>query len=168
MILSTIFRQIDEALTGKWPQPGQYAVACPAEWLPKQMQVVASAPAKKKENVYCANEETRTYHFRDKDFAGPSGNTTRPGAVSTLTSFDNYILQEYADRDAKTRSKRKGKPATVNVNWILAADLKQCWYEEMSVDDAMRECDVSKSYVERYYGAYSTALNNQNSSTIGL
>lgn len=168
MNLTALFRQIDEALTGAWPQPGQYAVACPAEWLPKQVQVLNSAPKKKVENVYCVNEETRTFHFRDKDFNGPSGNTSRPGSVSTLTDYDNHVLQEYADRDAKTRSNRKGKIAKVGVNWTLAADLKQCWYEGIGVDDAMRECSVSKSYVERHYGAYSTALNNQNSTTIGL
>lgn len=167
MNIAKLIRQIDEVLTGTWPVPGQYAMECPHSWL-DNAPISAPPPTTKKENVYLRNEQTNEYGFRDRDFDNASGNTSREGSVQHLTDFDAGLIERRFGVTSKG-SPRKIKPE----EWARFQDCKVLWHQGLSTQDASdilvsRGFAASVSYVEKAFGTYSTALENEQSFANGF
>ena len=150
--IKNILHQIDESLTGTWPTPGQYALECPVGWQPKIKK--AKPPKENRENVYVRDETKNEYGFRDKDFAGPSGNTSGGEGVETLTEYDAGLLVERFGN---------GNSTLTPDAWARAKDAKVCWHKQMTKEDASEHLKgmgykASVSYVEKLFGTYSTSL----------
>ncbi len=108
-----------------------------------------------RENVYSMDDATKTFGFRDRDFNGPGGNTSDGQGVAHLTEYDCGLwVERFGDL----------KPEA----WARAADAKACWYKGMSKEQASDHLKgmgykASVSFVEKAFGTYSTALDNEKS-----
>ena len=136
-MLSTILAFLDDALTGSWPKPGQYAVPCPDGWGPQSVPKSSAVP---KTGPILTNAETRTF-----DFQHGTDKTRDDGAESSLTEYDAGLLQERG---------QYGNPG-------LCARLKVEWFAGRSAAESARACGCSESYAKKILGTFGRALENQ-------